>query len=188
MLYSTDVLGLSMIEGHNRAITATSSLTMHLSDMGDASITRQARAGGTGCESTEWKSSTSVQCSIGHRVSSTSSAVMTVGQKGGSVTQAFSVDVPRLSVMQRGNVVGTESASMTVYGAGLGLSSTTGKGRSGETACEGTEWVSETSVRCMNVRSSPGTWRALVTVGAQGGSMSEALSVDRPLLSGIGQP
>ena len=37
---------------------------------------------------------------------------------------------------------------MTVHGGGMGTRGYTGQGREGGTGCEGTEWVSDTSVRC----------------------------------------
>ena len=54
-----------------------------------------------------------------------------------------------MSVMRRQNRAGTGSASVTVHGAGLGLVAFTALGRVGQTGCEGTEWESETSVRCL---------------------------------------
>ena len=50
---------------------------------------------------------------------------------------------------RRSNRAGTGSASVTVHGAGLGLVAFTALGRVGQTGCEGTEWESETSVRCL---------------------------------------
>ena len=54
-----------------------------------------------------------------------------------------------MSVMRRSNRAGTGSASVTVHGARLGLVAYTALGRVGQTGCEGTEWESETSVRCL---------------------------------------
>jgi hypothetical protein len=83
---------------------------------------------------------------------SRSSGHTTAGNDGrpgsGSVSQAWSVDVDVISQSRRANRAGTGSASVTVHGAGMGIVRHTAKGRTGHTGCEGTDWQSETSVRC----------------------------------------
>ena len=74
---------------------------------------------------------------------------MTAGDRGGSASQAWSADAGMVSLSRRDNRAGTGSASVTVHGASLGLVAYTGMAREGHTGCEGTEWESETSVRCM---------------------------------------
>ena len=73
---------------------------------------------------------------------------------------------------------GTGSASVTVHGSGLGLVAFTALGRVGQTGCEGTEWESETSVRCLVGHGARGTRRVSMTAGERGSSMSEGYSVD----------
>ena len=76
-----------------------------------------------------------------------------------------------MRVMRRVNSAGTGSASVTVHGAGLGLVMLTAMGRSGHTGCEGTEWESETSVRCLMGHGARGTRRVAMTAGERSGSM-----------------
>ena len=83
------------------------------------------------------------------RARGSSGLVMTVGERGGSVSQAWSIEAPGLSIMTRLNAAGTGSTSVTVHGASMGLVSYTGRAREGQTGCEATEWESETSMRCM---------------------------------------
>merc|ERR1712162_50475 len=97
---------------------------------------------------------------------------MTAGERGGSMSEAYSVEVAGMSVMRRGN------ASGTVHGSSLGLVGMTAMVRSGQTGCEGTEWESETSVRCLAGHGGQGTRRVTMTAGERSGSMSEAYSVD----------
>jgi hypothetical protein len=79
----------------------------------------------------------------------------------------------------RANGAETGSASVTVHGSGLGLAALTAMGRAGQTGCEGTEWESETSVRCMvGGQGTRGTAAALVTAGERGESMTEGYSID----------
>ena len=103
---------------------------------------------------------------------------MTVSEQSASMSAAYSVDVGGLSVMTRGNHAGTGSASVTVHGASLGLVAMTAMGRIGHTGCEGTEWESETSVRCLMGHGSRGTRRVSITMEQKSGCMSGAYSVE----------
>jgi hypothetical protein len=89
--------------------------------MGLVTYTGRGREGETGCEATEWQSETSVRCVVTHGARGTRRVVMTVGERGGSVTQGWSVDLGGLSVMRRQNWAGTGSASVTVHGSSMGL-------------------------------------------------------------------
>ena len=81
------------------------------------------------------------------------------------MSEGFSFDLTRASTMRRTNSGGTGSASVTVHGSSLGLVAFTALGRVGQTGCEGTEWESETSVRCLVGHGSRGTRRAVMTAG-----------------------
>ena len=124
-------------------------MTVHGSGLGLVAFTALGRVGQTGCEGTEWESETSVRCLVGRGMRGTRRVAMTAGEQGGSGSAMYSVDVGSLSVTRRSNRAGTGSASVTVHGSGLGLVAFTALGRMGQTGCEGTEWESETSVRCL---------------------------------------
>ena len=95
----------------------------------------------------------------------------------------LSMDTGRLSVIEGYNRAGTGSASVTVHGGGLGLMALTALGRLGQTGCEGTEWESETSVRCIVGHGSRGSRRVAMTAGGRMSSVSQGWSVDRGVLS-----
>ena len=102
--WSTDMAGLSMARRSNRAGTGSASVTVHGASMGLVAYTGKAREGQTGCEATEWESETSVRCMVTHGARGTRRVVMTVGERGGSVTQGWSVDVGALSEIGRAHV------------------------------------------------------------------------------------
>jgi hypothetical protein len=85
--------GLSVMRRQNRAGTGSASVTVHGASMGLVTHTGRAREGHTGCEATEWESETSVRCLVTHGARGTRRVTMTVGERGGSVTQGWSVDV-----------------------------------------------------------------------------------------------
>jgi len=70
-----------------------------------------------------------------------------------------------------------------VHGGGMGLVSYTGRGRWGSSQCEGTEWESETSVRCLVGHGARGTRRVVMTAGDRFGSLSTIFSFDLPAVS-----
>jgi hypothetical protein len=91
--YSSDCSCLSYIRPSNRAGTGSVSVTVHGSNFGLIVDTFKVRLGQSSCEATEWESEASVMRLFGQGASGTHRSVMTVGQRIGSVTQAWSVDM-----------------------------------------------------------------------------------------------
>eukprot|EP00961_Rhodomonas_salina_P285857 3863190-Rhodomonas_salina.1 len=87
-----------------------------------------------------------MRCLVGGGVRGTRRVSVTAAGTFGSVTDAHSTDLGRMSVMRRGNSAGTGSSSVTVEGANLGLTAYTAILEHGQTGCEATEWESETSM------------------------------------------
>ena len=175
---SLDTRSVSLSRGVNRAGTGSTSVTVLGAGLGLVCFTGMVRSGHTGCEGTEWESETSVRCLVGHGARGTRRVAMTAGDRSGSMSEAYSSDMTGASVMSRGNRAGTGSASVTVHGSGLGLVSLTAMGRMGQTGCEGTEWESETSVRCRMCHGARGTRRIALTAGERVGTMSDMTSFD----------
>merc|ERR1719199_1143674 len=175
--YSVDLGSMSTLHRDNRAGTGSASVTVHGAGLGLLALTALGRTGQTGCEGTEWESETSVRCMVGHGAQGTRRVAMTAGERVGSMSEAYSVDLGSMSTLHRDNRAGTGSASVTVHGASLGLVAFTALGWMGQTGCEGTEWESETSVRCMVRHGTRGTRRVAMTAGERLGSVSEAYSM-----------
>ena len=165
VMYSVDAGSMSMPLRLNSAGTGSASVTVHGSSLGLVAFTALGRVGQTGCEGTEWESETSVRCLVGHGTRGTRRLAMTAGEQRGSGSAMYSVDTGSMSVTRRSNRAGTGSASVTVHGSGLGLVAFTALGRVGQTGCEGTEWESETSVRCLVGHGARGTRRLAMTAG-----------------------
>ena len=146
--------------------------------LGLTGMTKHARSVHTGCEGTEWGSETSLRCLVGSRGHGTTGMTLTSGERVGSISEAYSVDDGTMSTMREGNQAGTGSTSVTVLGGRLGHTGMSGKGRSGETGCEGTEWGSETSLRCQAVCGRGVGLRMALTAGVRAGTRSWGISVD----------
>ena len=162
-MYSVEIARVSEIEWSNLGGPGSAMVTVHGSGLGLTGLCLRGKVGETGCEGTEWESETSVRCHAGHGVRGTRRMAITAGERGGSSSVAMSFDSGSVCVSLQRNRAGTGSASVTVLGAGLGLVSFTGMVRSGQTGCEGTEWESETSVRCLVGHGARGTRRMAMT-------------------------
>ena len=181
--WSMDAGSVSRMRASNRAGTASASMMVHGASMGIVTFTGRAQYSTIGCESTDWASETSVSCQLGHGAGGTRRSVMTAGQRIGSATKAWSADTSRMSRTRRGNRAGTGSASMTMHGSSMGITIYTVRGCLGHTACEGTDWQSETSVRCHVGYGGAGTRRVIMTARGRGASATLGWSVDAGMLS-----
>ena len=141
------------------------------------------RVGHSACEASDWVSETSVNCRVGGGVLGSRRVTVTAGDRPGSLTEALSFDVPSLSVLTRGNRATTGSASVTVHGSNFAHARYTQAMRVGHSACEASDWVSETSVYCRIGAGVFGSLRVTLTAGDFVGSLTNALSFDVPPLS-----
>ena len=177
--WSVEAGGLSLMRVGNRARTGSASMTVHGASMGPVRYTPTMRLAGTGCESTGWQSDTSVKCLISaSKARGSGRVVMSVGTQGGSVSQGFSVDATKASVLRAANRAGTGSVLVTVHGTNMGAVQTTGVARAGSTKCEMTEWDSDTSVTCRVVGGAAGSRRLVLTQGGRVGSVTVGWSFD----------
>jgi hypothetical protein len=184
-VWSSDLGGVSVTRGINRAVTGSKSLTVHGAGMGVAGFSTGLRLHKTACETTGWSSDTAVRCRTGHGVGGSRRVVMTVSGQEGSRTQAWSMDVGGLSVVSGRNVFSTGSKLLSVHGTGLGIGAYTATSRVGQSRCEVTNWQSETSVRCRVAQGIQKSRRAVQTVGVRGGSLTQLISVDLAGLSAL---
>ena len=146
-----------------------------------------ARAGGSACESSAWLSETGVVCrgSVGRGGSV--GAVVTVGAAAGTSTMLLSAD----SGVAWGpgvNAGGSQGVWATLTGGWmLGEAGRVASGmvRAGSSRCEGSVWASDTAVACGVSGGTGGSGMAAVTVGAQVGSGSRAVSYDAGGVSGV---
>ena len=180
--WSTDMAGLSMARRSNRAGTGSASVTVHGASMGLVAYTGKAREGQTGCEATEWESETSMRCMVGHGARGTRRVSLSVFARLQSVSLCWSFDAGGLSVVRRSNRRGSGSASLTLHGSSLGLSSLSRVSRVAQTGCEATEWESETAIRCLTGHGVRGTRRVMLTAGESSGSLTQSWSTDSPSL------
>ena len=154
--------------------------------VGLAWMTSTVRSGHSGCEATNWGSESSVRCRVGRRVPGTYGVSVSVGEILGSLSEAYSVDSAAISSLMGSNAAGKGSEYITMHGRRSGSLIITSASRVGATACEESEWRSQTSIRCKMVHSR-GTGKSVacvITLGSGLGSMTEGMSYDLATIHG----
>ena len=162
----------------NAAATRSASITLAGSLLASvADLSSRARLGSTPPQATQWVSASSILCSPSSSVSRQTVRVgMTTGERGGSTTAAFSVDLGSASGMSPTNLPATGSRSITVIGSNFAAASYSGKFRPAASAAETTRWTSESAVLGLGAAGVKYTHRILVTCHEAAGSRSEAFS------------
>jgi hypothetical protein len=182
---SFDVVQLSVTVRSNGPGTGSVVLSLHGSSMGRSLPSATVSSGGTASELTVWASDTSLLSMMCAGQSGSRRLVLSAGMAVGSVSGAVSTDGESLSVHAARNRGSTGSASVTVYGAGLGLVDYSGSASAGGSMCERTTWESGSTVRSHAGLGMAESLRTRFTVGAKAGSMTSSHSFDRSLVSGI---
>ena len=136
-----------------------------------------ALTGQTMCEQTGWASDSSLSCITPHDGGRSQRLSMTAGGAVGSVSRAVSTDV-EVCGMSAANRASTGSSSVTLYGAGLGLTAPSVWVSWGRSSCEGTEWSSDSAVRSMVGLGAHGSERVRISVAEVTASLSGGQSFD----------
>ena len=182
--FSYDAPSLSVVKQVNLPATG-SSVTVFGTSFAQHGYTQAGRVGDTACEATDWVADTSVMCKVSAGVRGTRRVLMTVGERVGTVTEAFSFDVSSISSVAFINMAATGQSTTTLSGANFGTQQYTQAARAGDTACEATDWVADTSVKCKVSAGVRGTRRVLMTVGERVGTVTDAFSFDISSISSV---
>lgn len=178
-----EVLGASV---RNVMSVEYRSVTVVGAGLGISSPSEAVRHGLKACELSVWYSDTLV-VSLGptHLWGNTRRVSMTAGLQGKSQSEVFSVDASEVSSIGRVNVDVSVRLSVTMSGEGFLQCPLLESARVGQTACERSEWMSETAVVCLLSHSGSQTRRVSVTWGLVLGSVTEMVSVDLEIVSKI---
>ena len=118
-------------------------------------------------ESTLWLSDTCTQGRHPVGVASTRTTVLTAGLQSGSITDVVSYDSTLIRNFNgTSNVPANSAQVVTVHGRNLMLSDESHATRFGNTACESSDWLSDTSLYCKTTVGLFGSQKTSVTAGA----------------------
>jgi len=182
-MFSTDIGGVVSVIGVTNGITAKpeSLIMIGVSKLAGMSIV--LRSGETGCQSTEWMSETSVVGRVVSGPGRSKALTLTTGSLVESLSTAFTFDLLFLSTMHKANIGETAYHPVVIHGDGIEKWSITSKVRLGQSACEMTEWVSETTVKCHPAHSVLSSRLVAVTSGPGVGSVLAMVSMDVGVVS-----
>ncbi|KAJ1467529.1 hypothetical protein T484DRAFT_1858561, partial [Baffinella frigidus] len=150
--------------------------------LGIADYTAAVRFGQTACEASSWSSSIEVVCTAPAGSAVNHSVVVTAGAQVGTVVDAGDYEGPRdleldpPSISTLGETVGFTAVN-------LGTVRFSSAARFGGTACERSEWSSDSSVECAAASGLGGTLGVAVTVAEQLREVTEVASYDTVDLS-----
>ena len=157
------------------------SLTVFGSDFGVYETSLASRFGPTACESSQWTSDSTLRCLVVAGAFASLSATVTVAHAVDSASMVVSYDMPRLtSVMSISHV---NSTVLIAKGSNMGTFQASQAIRSAATACEATEWISDTILACRRkaeIVDSEVYGKVVVTSGMMVGSLSAAVAYHGP--------
>ena len=169
--------------------------------------------GGTSCQSSDWASDSAIKCKSstgqggGSRRGRGVHFVVTAGSQQGSLTDAWCYDVPVASSAGGAtNGPSSGSTSVTLTGSGFGRQSFSARGRigrgaafqddmTGGTACEVSNWASDSALRCKLSSGVGGGWPVrrgrgmpvVVNAGLQQGRLTDAGGCNTPVGAWTGE-
>ena len=156
------------------------------SNIGAASYSAKGRLGGTGCEASVWTSDSSLACRSAAGLGGTTPVAITLCLVSSSLSDATSYDVPPVSGILISNVMTLGSSFVTLSGSDFGSFDTTVGVRIESSSCIASKWFSLSSVVCHVTAGVSSSASVAVTVTSQAGTLSEALSFDRPEILRVG--
>eukprot|EP00961_Rhodomonas_salina_P288870 3903804-Rhodomonas_salina.1 len=189
-IYETPVI--TSIDRTNGPTVGAASITVSGSNYGPikvnaalrgASEQRELTVGGSICQSTSWTSDTAMVCTLPDGVGAAKTITVNVENQTSNYT-SFTHDGPVASSLFFVNMFGASASTLTVVGENLGSAGYSTRVRLAGTACEATEWRSDTSTSCHVASGIGGTLALILSGGDQVGSISECLSFDT---SGFGR-
>ena len=139
----------------------------------------RGRVGGSGLEASVWSGDTWVACRAAAGRGGSLGAALTGGLGMGTVSEALTYDGGSVSSFGAANGAGGWSRQVVsgVWGGGLGAG-VSPRGRWGASGGEGSEWVSDTSLRGRRTKGVGESRVGAVTAGGGAGSVSMGLSYD----------
>ncbi len=110
---------------------------------------------------------------------------VSVGNQTGALVAGFSYFSPSISSLSLRNTPAAQPTPFLLFGSNFGALSTSQSSYVGETKCNPTVWISDSSISCRSPFGSGRELAVIVEVGFQNASSVEKLCYDRPVLSSI---
>jgi len=146
------------------------------------------KVGETECTRTTWTSDTTLACQISSFVNDRPLNInYKVSHFEAQLSGAFSTDPPKLSGISRSNgPPSIETHPTVLFGKNFGSQTQSPSGRFGFSACQSTNWVSDTSLSARHIPAIAAAVDIIVSVSRVLGTMTQVLSLDVPVISSTG--
>jgi hypothetical protein len=113
-----------------------------------ANPTSNARVQFTSCQASEWLSETSTSCLLPRGIAAYEIFTVTAGMRQGSDFVPFTYYRTLLQIQSEGSQI-VPSKTLTIFGIGFGINDYTTRNRLGVTACEFSNWISDSTTCCL---------------------------------------
>jgi hypothetical protein len=151
--------------------------------LGFVSRSGSVSVGFTGAEVSDWISDTVISCRSPEGMLRSLRVLLTLGNQASSFTHVFSYDAPIVSDVHSANVQFAGKSFVAIMGSGFCVEDGSLRGQIGNTACENSLWMSETSLLCRASAGNSGSATAIVTNGRMLAAASDCVSYDLPAVS-----
>ncbi len=147
----------------------------------------KARIGRTAGVAYQWTSDSAVTCKTAPGAGGNSGAAVTVARQYGTLTGVLSYDTLTISALRLGNgpaigsCVGGSCSGVTVLGSNFGAFDQTLRARVVGTACEATNWMSDSSVVCFVAGGTRVMHNVVVSLALRASTLSLAFSFGETL-------
>ena len=148
--FTYDAPVISTFNVQNGPLSGGMSLTISGSNFGPGGLSQSAYIGDTLCARTDWRTDSSVICTMSPGAAVGKGVYITVSGMMGTKEEVFSFDAPILSFMQLYNMPTTAGGQVTVEGTNFGAYDFTPSVRIESTMCSTTSWTSVTSTVCVS--------------------------------------
>jgi hypothetical protein len=151
--------------------------------LGFVSRSGSVRVGLTGAEVSYWISDTVISCKSPEGMWRSLRVLLTLGNQASSFTHVLSYDAPIVSDVHSANVQFAGKSFVAIMGSRFFVEDGSLRGQIGNTACESSLWMSETSLLCRASAGNSGSATAIVTNGRMLAAASDCVSYDLPAVS-----
>ena len=145
---------------------------------------RGIAVGSSSCTTTVWTADTAMVCVLAAGLGGGLNVSVYVEGQVDLLTNIFTYDIPVVIRTDPSNMPSSssEEVAITIIGSGFGAEDFGALAAVGDSACENSQWISDTALMCVAAVGNGGSMRAVVTVGEQLGTITEVLSYDKPLI------
>jgi hypothetical protein len=185
-LFSYDAPAVTSTLSYVLATTGQESLTVLGGSFATWANSAQARLGHSAAEALNWNSDSQLTLKVPAGCGKEKSIVVTSQLRTGSLSKAVSYHVPKLSSVATPNLATSgRFRFISVSGSNFVQHETSSRSSVGKTAAIQTLWASETTVRSSPSAGSCSGLEVVVSVCTQVGTLSQAVSYDKPALRAI---